>query len=383
MAGVTCGHAAADARPVGTGARPWLAWPPNDGARTAVHVPGGSRIQVRLVAATVALVAVVGGGAGAWAHVDHQERERAEQAAVVRVDDAVGSHDADVTLWGASDATVGRAVTATTREEAGAALAGLAEQARATLTTSEGKVADDAVRQALATALAEADAAAAAPGPSVATARRVAATLGAAHATVAQAHAEWQQAQDAAAARAARPTTPSGSGKAGGSGTTTGTPPSCETTYDGPPFYTSPATDGGDGSNGKLPPSALTAVSWDVDPRGTPYYLRNDATAALERLNVAFRARFGHDLDLDLTYRDYATQVAMREALGTVAAVPGTSSHGTGLAMDVPELPCEYGWGTPQRDWLVANGPSYGWVVPSWARQNGSNPEYWHFEFRS
>ena len=101
----------------------------------------------------------------------------------------------------------------------------------------------------------------------------------------------------------------------------------------------------------------------------------------LERLNVAFRAEFGHDLDLDLTYRDYATQVAMREALGSIAARPGTSKHGTGYALDVPELPCEYGYGTPQHTWLVGQGPSYGWVQPSWARQGGSNPEYWHFEY--
>ncbi|WP_456826767.1 M15 family metallopeptidase, partial [Cellulomonas sp. P5_E12] len=156
---------------------------------------------------------------------------------------------------------------------------------------------------------------------------------------------------------------------------------SCETTYSGPPFYTSPATVGGDGSNGKLPPEALTAISWDVDPHGTPYYLKNAAAAALERLDAAFRAAFGHHLDLDLTYRDYDTQVAMRAALGTVAAQPGTSTHGTGLALDVPELPCEYGWDTPQRSWLIAHGPAYGWTSPSWAGRNGSNPEYWHFEY--
>ena len=155
----------------------------------------------------------------------------------------------------------------------------------------------------------------------------------------------------------------------------------CRTTYDGPPFYTSPPTKGGDGSNGRLPGSMLAATSWGVDPKGTRYYLRTEATAALERLNVAFRAEFGHDLDLDLTYRDYATQVAMREALGSIAARPGTSKHGTGYALDVPELPCEYGYGTPQHTWLVGTGPSFGWVQPSWARQGGSNPEYWHFEY--
>ncbi|WP_196250736.1 D-alanyl-D-alanine carboxypeptidase family protein [Cellulomonas sp. JZ18] len=123
-------------------------------------------------------------------------------------------------------------------------------------------------------------------------------------------------------------------------------------------------------------------MSWTRDSRGTPFYLRHDAAAALERLNAAFRADLGHDLALDLTYRDYDTQVAMRAALGSVAATPGTSSHGTGLAIDVPELPCEYGWGTAARAWLVEHGPSYGWVSPSWARQDGSNPEYWHYEYR-
>ncbi|MBU4335581.1 MAG: M15 family metallopeptidase [Actinobacteria bacterium] len=157
---------------------------------------------------------------------------------------------------------------------------------------------------------------------------------------------------------------------------------SCATTYTGPPFYTSAPTADGDGSNGHLPASAMTALSWSVDDLGTPFYLRSDAAAALERLNTAFTAEFGHPLGLDLTYRDYDTQVAMRAALGTIAAEPGTSTHGTGLAIDLPELPCSYGWDTPARDWLLQHGADYGWVSPSWARASGSNPEYWHYEYR-
>jgi len=307
-----------------------------------------------------------------------QDQEQAAEAAQERVDGTVAAASADAEHREAADAAVVGAAADSTRGSARDALVTAAEQARATLAASEGAVADDTVRQTLAAALAEADAALAADTASVATLRRVTSTTAAAQTATADAQAQWTQAQEQAAAAAARTPRPASTG-----GTTAAAaPPSCETTYTGPPFYTSPATEGGDGSNGKLPPSALAAISWDVDPRGTPYYLRTDAAAALERLNTAFRARFGHDLGLDLTYRDFATQVAMREALGTVAATPGTSSHGTGLALDVPELPCEYGWGTPQRDWLVANGPSYGWVVPSWARQNGSNPEYWHFEYR-
>ena len=314
----------------------------------------------------------------------------AEQAATQeRAADALEAQarDADVLQAQAADAAAVHA--ATVRADARATLAAAAEHARATLAATQDGVADDAVRQSLVAVLAEADAALAATDPAAATGttgarsatglRAVTAALAAADAAVGAAHEAWLQAEAAAAAAAAaeRPTPKPAAEPAAGAAA-----PSCETTYNGPPFYTSPATSGGDGSNGKLPPEALTAISWDVDPHGTPYYLTNAAAAALERLNSGFRARFGHSLDLDLTYRDYDTQVAMRAALGSIAATPGTSSHGTGLALDVPELPCEYGWDTPQRDWLVSNGPAYGWVSPSWAGRNGSNPEYWHFEYR-
>ncbi|WP_235522209.1 D-alanyl-D-alanine carboxypeptidase family protein [Cellulomonas sp. Root137] len=303
----------------------------------------------------------------------------AEQAsAQERSADALAAQvlDADALQARESEAASTRA--AAVRTDASAALAVAAEHARATLTTSDGKIGDDALRQALAGELAAADTALAATGESATSLRALAARLAASDAVVVAAHDTWVQEQAAAAAAAAaRPTVPKAT--PGKPATST---PSCGTTYSGPPFYTSPATAGGDGSNGKLPPEALSAISWDVDPHGTPYYLKNSAAAALERLNTAFRAAFGHNLDLDLTYRDYDTQVAMRAALGSVAATPGTSTHGTGLALDVPELPCEYGWDTPQRSWLVSNGPSYGWVSPSWAGRNGSNPEYWHFEYR-
>lgn len=155
----------------------------------------------------------------------------------------------------------------------------------------------------------------------------------------------------------------------------------CATTYGGPPFYSSPPTVGGDGSNGKIPPDQLAALSWDVDDRGGSYYLRTDAAAALERLNAAYLAEFGTTLGVDMAYRDYDTQVAMREALGTIAAKPGTSRHGLGIAIDLMELPCQYGWDSPARAWMLQHGPDYGWVSPTWSRQDGENPEYWHYEY--
>jgi len=135
-------------------------------------------------------------------------------------------------------------------------------------------------------------------------------------------------------------------------------------------------------STGVAAASALARLpSWANDPMGTPQYLRPDAAAALVRLNDAFRGRFGSTMDIDLTYRSYPDQVAIRAALGTIAAKPGTSRHGTGNALDVQEWSCIYGFGTEKRDWLVANAPGFGWVSPSWAREGADNPEYWHYEY--
>lgn len=243
---------------------------------------------------------------------------------------------------------------------------------------SAGKVSDDAVRTALAAALAQADEAltgTVAPARAAA----LAASVSAAVAQVTQAQTAWQAAHDAAAQAAAKAAAKPRATSSAAAPTPSVDP--CRTTYDGPPFWTSVPSATGDGTNGRLPASSMTPLSWTTDSHGTRFFLLTPAAQALERLNIAFRAAFGHGLDIDLAYRDYDTQVRMRAALGTVAAVPGTSPHGYGKAIDVPELPCEYGWSSPQRAWLLANGPSFGWEQPAWALQNGSGPEYWHYEY--
>ena len=322
---------------------------------------------------------VLGVAGGAWAWTDHRDGVAAQQAAATEhSDDVAQAQDADSDDLRVLDADAASLRTAAVLAQARTDLQHGVDSGTATLAATEGTVVDDTVRQALAQQLAAVGVALApaATGLSASALRATTGALAAAEAAVVAAHEAWvQQAAAQAAASAAKAATKAPKPA------TTPKAPSCGTTYSGPPFYTSPPTVGGDGTNGKLPPSALAAISWATDPHGTPYYLRTDAAAALERLDGAFRAAFGHHLGLDLTYRDYDTQVAMRAALGSVAATPGTSTHGTGLALDVPELPCEYGWDTPQRDWLVAHGPSYGWTSPSWARQNGSNPEYWHFDY--
>ena len=146
-------------------------------------------------------------------------------------------------------------------------------------------------------------------------------------------------------------------------------------------WVTSVPTADGDGSNGHMPASAMCQVPWGTDQLGFAQYLRCDAGDALTALNEAFRAQFGASLDLDLTYRSYEDQVAMKAAFGGLAAAPGTSSHGLGTALDVQEWPGTYGFGTARYDWLVANGPAYGWYAPARVREGQPYAEYWHFEY--
>ncbi|MFS0705830.1 D-alanyl-D-alanine carboxypeptidase family protein [Cellulomonas sp. 179-A 9B4 NHS] len=370
--------------------------PPGPGSVTAAAPPAASRppeADIRRAAVTVVTVAslALGVTAGGWAWtVDRRAEDEALRAAAdERVAAAALAVDADRSAAAVGAAVLGTAGAASVRTGSRAALDAAVAQAGGTLASSAVRVDDDAVRQALAAVLgaAEQEAATAsavrlrALAAEVAGAERAVVDAVAAH-DAAQAAQAAQAAERAAAERAAAAASRPRATSPGAPAAPAPADRSCATTYSGPAFYTSPPTDGGDGSNGRLPASALTAVSWTRDSRGTPFYLRSDAAAALERLNAAFRAALGHDLALDLTYRDLDTQVAMRAALGSVAAVPGTSSHGTGLAIDVPELPCTYGWDTAARAWLVANGPAYGWVSPAWARQGGSNPEYWHYEYR-
>ncbi len=79
------------------------------------------------------------------------------------------------------------------------------------------------------------------------------------------------------------------------------------------------------------------------------------------------------------TYRDYAGQVAIYAAKPQLAAVPGRSNHGWGLAVD---FSCGVeSFGSPAHEWMRANAGRFGWFHPAWAQAGGSRPEAWHWEF--
>lgn len=126
--------------------------------------------------------------------------------------------------------------------------------------------------------------------------------------------------------------------------------------------------------NGQIPSSVLCGLSWAGGE-----LLRCDAAAALEDLNGAFRAAFGRNLAVTDGYRSYSEQVTVAATRGGLAAVPGTSNHGWGQAVDLSGGIESFG--SAEYAWMAANAGKYGWKHPAWAEPGGSKPEAWHWEY--
>lgn len=126
--------------------------------------------------------------------------------------------------------------------------------------------------------------------------------------------------------------------------------------------------------NGQIPSSVLCDLGWAPNQ-----LLRCDAAAELENLNAAFRKAFGRNLDVTDGYRSYAEQLSVAATKGGLAAVPGTSNHGWGQAVDLSGGIESFG--TAEHAWMVANAGKYGWKHPAWAQAGGSKPEAWHWEY--
>lgn len=127
-------------------------------------------------------------------------------------------------------------------------------------------------------------------------------------------------------------------------------------------------------SNGRIPASAMCQLK-----TAPGQMLRCDAQAAFDRMSHAYEARFHTPISVTDGYRDYATQVILKQRKGRMAATPGTSNHGWALAVDLGGGINSFG--SAQHAWMRANGPKFGWIHPGWARQTGSLPEPWHWEF--
>ncbi|MCL2595793.1 MAG: D-alanyl-D-alanine carboxypeptidase family protein [Promicromonosporaceae bacterium] len=129
-----------------------------------------------------------------------------------------------------------------------------------------------------------------------------------------------------------------------------------------------------DFTNGRIPVDALCPL-----PFAPGHRLRCDGAKMLSALNEAYHARFGSDLPITDSYRDFDAQIEAVLQKPELAATPGHSMHGWGLAIDFA-APIASG-ASAEYYWLRLNAPRFGWDNPAWARLTGSKPEPWHFEF--
>lgn len=121
--------------------------------------------------------------------------------------------------------------------------------------------------------------------------------------------------------------------------------------------------------NGRLPDSALSPI--------LNGQLRKDAAAAWNTMNI--EARRAHGVLLRPTgskssYRTYVQQVELyamyKAGTGNLAAVPGYSNHGWGLAVDVASQ--------EMRSIIDRIGEKYGWAK----KWSDAPSEWWHIKWK-
>jgi cell wall-associated NlpC family hydrolase len=139
-----------------------------------------------------------------------------------------------------------------------------------------------------------------------------------------------------------------------------------------PPTYDG-ARQWGGYPNGLIPPSAMCSLAVGG------HQLRCDAAAAYRAMSAAFAADMGSPICITDSYRTYASQVDLYGRKPALAAVPGTSNHGWGLAVDLCGGIEKFG--TPQYQWMVANAGRFGYLHPTWADPGNGREEPWHWEY--
>ena len=142
-------------------------------------------------------------------------------------------------------------------------------------------------------------------------------------------------------------------------------------------------------------PADLVVPNVPVKPDAGATALTATTAAAFEAL-VADAATAGHQLQLMSGYRSFDDQQLLydrfvddygAEVAAGLVAVPGTSEHQTGLAVDVGlvGLPDDQVFGgTPASVWVAANAHRFGFILrypPEKADITGYTNEPWHLRY--
>jgi hypothetical protein len=145
--------------------------------------------------------------------------------------------------------------------------------------------------------------------------------------------------------------------------------------------------------NGRYPSSALTAVTPTCQIVNEKVNPLMSMISAAYSAGIQLRPEESSFLPPGVAppprimscYRDYDMQVWWRDYYCSIghcgyAAVPGTSKHGTGHAVDFQDQLGELTFSSPGYQWLAANATSFGFMQPPSVQQGGANPEAWHWE---
>lgn len=119
-----------------------------------------------------------------------------------------------------------------------------------------------------------------------------------------------------------------------------------------------------------------------------------DIVDSFKKLCEAYEAQFGEKIKLSDSFRTWKGQINTRKKYGqpsmllkygqNLAALPGSSNHGWGLAFDwdTEDSKGNSGFRSETYKWMFQNAPKFGFHNPPWAQETGSKPEAWHFEWK-
>lgn len=130
---------------------------------------------------------------------------------------------------------------------------------------------------------------------------------------------------------------------------------------------------------GSLKNGELTIGSDLRKPRGHNFYLSNEAANLFEKMEIDKGSKFKGDIGGYRTYKtqwdifdlDHCVKTGQSRKIKTNGSIPvakpGTSNHGWGESVDVPD--------SSDQQWIKNNGSRYGWC-------HGEAPEEpWHFTY--
>ena len=126
-------------------------------------------------------------------------------------------------------------------------------------------------------------------------------------------------------------------------------------------------------ANGTLDPSTLVRVG--TDTKGRPALLKKEAAEAYLQM-VAAAKESGITWVINDSYRSFDRQVAQKRESGSLAATPGKSNHGCGLAVDLGTQI----YNRPPYQWLMKNASKFGFKR-IYLSGRGEQPESWHWEY--